>query len=132
MLVRRPTEDVLNWHEDAVAEVFNLTGGNPYFANILCASVFDSAVRGRDGDITAEEVRLAVASEVPSFDSNSFAHLWQDGIAKRADEREPDVLRRCRVLVAIARCLRRRLAINLDNLLENREGLNIVKVEVAP
>lgn len=132
LLVQKPTDGTLNWHEEAVAEIYNVTRGNPYFANIVCASVFESAVRGRDGDVTPEEVKFAISSSVPAFDSNSFAHLWQDGIHKRADEREPEVLRRCRTLVAISRAARRNVPITVENIIAHKTGLLLADVDIVP
>jgi hypothetical protein len=81
------TSGLLNWHDDAISEVFNTTRGNPYFAKIICAGVFRSAVFERDADITATEVRRATESAISGMGANSFAHLWQDGIPKGATRR---------------------------------------------
>jgi hypothetical protein len=130
MLVRAPTGGILNWHEDAVSEVFNITRGNPYFANIVCASVFAAAVAERDADITSAEVSRATEAAVSGLGANSFAHLWQDGIPKATSEREPDVLRRMRVLVAMARCVRRGLPITITNIAENRASPALAGTEI--
>jgi len=120
----------LNWHNDAISEVFNTTCGNPYFAKILCAGVFRRAVVERDADITAIEVRRATEAAISGMGANSFAHLWQDGIPKSASEREPDILRRMRTLVAIALCLRRGLPATAQNIANNRSSLNLSEVEI--
>lgn len=131
LLVRKPTEDSLRWHEDAVVEVFNITNGNPYFTNIVCSSVFRSAVSGRDADITAEEVKRALDAEVSALGANSFAHLWQDGVPKSAHEREPDILRRMRVLVAFARCLRKGSAASVANIVQHRTSGSLSEGEIS-
>ena len=129
--MRGPTHDLLNWHEDAVSEVFNTTHGNPYFAKIICARVFRSAVSERDADITATEVRRASESVISGMGANSFAHLWQDGIPKAVAEREPDILRRMRVLVAIARCLRRGMPTTPSNIANNRSSTSLSGGEIS-
>lgn len=131
-LVRKPTEDSIYWHEDAVSEIFNLTNGNPYFAKIVCSSVFQNAVKGRDADVTLQEVRDSVASNIQTFDVNSFAHLWMDGIHKPPAEREPDVLRRSRTLIALGRAVRRGGNVNLANILAGRDGIILADNEVSP
>src|SRR5262249_21731532 len=40
IMVRNPVATYINWHEDAIAHVFNVTNGNPYFAKVVCANVF--------------------------------------------------------------------------------------------
>jgi hypothetical protein len=105
-LVRQPSEGVLEWHLDAISEVFNYSSGNPYFAKAACKEVMTRAVRERDADITAEEVRAALKARISTFESNQFAHLWQDGIYSPIEEREVVALKRRRTLAAITRCLR--------------------------
>ena len=130
LIVRAPTRGVLNWHDDAVSEVFNITNGNPYFAKIVCAGVFESAVSERDADITAHEVRRATERAISGLGANSFAHLWQDGVPKAAGEKEPDILRRMRVLVALARCIRRGLDTTAAHIAENRSSSSLSEAEV--
>lgn len=132
LLVRKPSAEILEWQEDAIAEVFNVTNGNPFFAKIVCAAVFEDCVRGRDSDVTAQEVRSAIAAQVPTFDTNAFAHLWQDGIHKPVNQREPDILRRCRTLVLVARAARRHLPITIENLLAQKHGLMLPDSEIVP
>ncbi|HEV2560822.1 MAG TPA: ATP-binding protein [Rhizomicrobium sp.] len=129
-LARKPTESVLQWHEDAVAEVFNVTHGNPYFAKIVCGAAYSSAVSQRDSDISANEIKLAIEREVSALGSNSFAHLWQDGIPKAPGEREPDVLRRMRTLVALARCIRRGMPTTGTNIASNRASTRMAESEI--
>jgi AAA+ ATPase superfamily predicted ATPase len=131
LIVREPTKGTLNWHNDAISEIFNTTSGNPYFSKILCASAFRRAVFEKDADITAIEVRRATEAAISGMGANSFAHLWQDGIAKSASEREPDILRRMRTLVAIAFCLRRGMPATAHNIMTNRSSLNLSEVELT-
>lgn len=130
-MVRKPVEGVMNWHEDAVSEVFNSINGNPYFAKIVCSGAFREAVSQRDTDLTSDEVRAAMEREISSLGSNSFAHLWQDGIPKPASEREPDILRRSRVLVAAARCGRQSIPITSANLMQNKSSAQISEIEIT-
>jgi hypothetical protein len=54
LIVKSPTAGKLNWQDDAVSEVFNITNGNPYFAKIVCASVFRQAVTEREAPSAVE------------------------------------------------------------------------------
>ncbi len=119
-LIRRPTEDVLEWHLDAISEVFAFSSGNPYFAKAICKEVMKRAVAERDADVSAEEVRLAVQARVPDFESNQFVHLWQDGIYSPVEERETVALKRRRTLAAIARCIKEDREPSLDNIRAER------------
>jgi hypothetical protein len=131
LLVRKPSEANLTWHDEAIAEIFNVTNGNPYFAKAVCANVFSCAVRERDADVAANEVQRAVSSETASFDTNHFAHLWQDGIFRSGPDREPYILQRCRVLVAIARTLRRGDAVTLEHLVSNKHSSRLSAPDIS-
>lgn len=129
-LISRPTAGILDWHDEAMSEIFNVTNGNPFFAKKLCASVFEVAVSERDADITAQEVKAAILKEVSSFDTNAFSHLWQDGIHKPVLDREPDVQRRCRALVLISRVLRKGTNISSDTVVAERDGVAVSQNEI--
>jgi hypothetical protein len=70
-------------------------------------------------------------AELSVLDANSFAHLWHDGILKPISEREPDVLRRRRVLVCLARCARKHLPLKLENLLDKQHNTSLSNGEIA-
>jgi len=129
-MVRKPTAGIMNWHEDAIAEVYNASNGNPYFAKIVCAAVVESAVAARDTDITADEVSMATEAAISNLGSNSFAHLWQDGVPRPASDREPDILRRSRVLVSAARCQRGGIPLNVENV-QAKKAASLTDQELA-
>ena len=132
LLVQAPTKGLLHWHEEAVSEIYNITNGNPYFAKLLCGSIFDKAVRDRDADITAREVNTALEAAITGLGANYFVHLWQDGISRPEAEREPIVLRRLRVLLGLARCLRNRRDTTVDNIRDHRATDTLLGSEIAP
>ncbi|NGO54305.1 hypothetical protein G6N73_24770 [Mesorhizobium camelthorni] len=130
-LVRQPSEGVLEWHLDAISEVFNYSSGNPYFAKAVCKEVMTRAVSERDADITAEEVRAAINARISTFESNQFAHLWQDGIYSPMEEREVVALKRRRTLAAIARCLRAGEEPTLESIWSQRGATQLTKAELG-
>lgn len=130
-LIRLPSEGVLDWHVDAVSEVFNLSSGNPYFAKIICRDVMARAIRARDADVTAHEVRDVAPLAIERLESNQFAHMWQDGIYSPIDERETVALKRRRTLAALARCLRANERATLGNIHAQRAALQITEGELS-
>lgn len=131
LLVEEPTKNILTWHDEAVSEVYNASSGNPYFAKVVCAQVARNAVAERDVDISGDEVRRALDTEVSILGPNFFAHLWRDGIAKPAAEQEPDVLRRTRLLVAFARCVRKGIPTTAQNIAECRTSAALGEGQVV-
>ncbi|WP_282030017.1 phosphoribosyltransferase-like protein [Paracoccus marcusii] len=131
-LVRAPSEGAIIWHEDAVNEIFAASNGNPYFAKLICAEAFQNAVAIRDTEVTDQEIVKALDREVSDLGANSFAHLWQDGIPKAASEREPDVLRRSRTLVAAAKVLKfRKESLSQDSIAAMRHSGSLTEGEIA-
>jgi hypothetical protein len=122
LLIRKPTDAVINWHDDAINEIYNFTNGNPFFTKLLCARIFAAALRERDADVTATEVQRAIQKEISSLDVPHFLHLWKDGIFKPLADREPDIVRRMKVLVAIGRCSRRGLPITSANIADKHSS----------
>jgi hypothetical protein len=131
LLVRNPTALDLNWHDEAVTAVFNITNGNPYFAKVVCAHVYAKAVQERDSDITAEEVRSAITSGASELGANSFVHLWEDGIYRVDEERDPEILRRSRVLLAASRTLRHENTITIPSLIANKHSHHLSAPEIS-
>ncbi len=131
-LVRHPSEPYLRWTEDGISEVFNISNGNPFFTNIVCSTAARAAVASRDADLTSREVSDAAALRLSSLEANAFVHLWQDGIFKPVNEREPEVLRRSRVLVAMARTLRSKQGLTLQNIASNKGHSLLANSEIEP
>jgi hypothetical protein len=129
-LVRQPTENSITWHDDAVSEVFNFSNGNPYFAKMICGEVFSTAVQSRDADITADDVSKAALRRTPELGTNSFAHLWQDGVNAAGPDKEPEIDRRRRFLVTIARTLHRGQVLNLENIVQTKNPELVGRQEV--
>lgn len=125
-LVRKPVANFLNWSETAVLRVFELTNGHPYYAKLICAQASHKAITERDTEITEPDVRASMKILISALDSNSFAHLWKDGIPE-SDRQKSEVfeLNRRRVLCACARTLRRKQHLTHENISENRSGLQI-------
>lgn len=131
-LVRQPTTGTITWRDEAISEIFNETNGNPFFANLVCSRILRDAIQRRDSDIGAEEVVTALEAEVQALDANSFAHLWHDGIFKAASEREIDIVRRRRVLVALARVSRKHLPLRIQTVLEAKGTAVLSEAEIIP
>lgn len=129
-LVREPSKGFLEWHDDAITEIYDLTNGNPYFSKIICSKVYEHALRERDVDVTREEVLDAVRTTISRLDVNLFAHLWQDGLFVPVDQREPFVLMRKRVLAALARCVRAGQQVTASNMYAQRSAAGISEAEV--
>ena len=129
-LVEQPTEKNLNWHKDAIKELFYLTNGHPYYTKLICANVFLAAVKNRDSEIGVREIDSAVVRLVDKIDTNSFMHHWKDGIQTSDAETETTILNRRRCLVAMGRCLRNETALNTESVYKENSSSKPTLLEV--
>lgn len=105
-LVTKPVADLINWDEAAINELFTVTNGHPYYTNLLCSKIVAISISERDTEVIVADVRHALNAAVSELDTNSFAHMWKDGINAEREEAEVTELKRLRMLVAIARAFR--------------------------
>lgn len=130
-LVTNPVSGLLNWDEAAINELFNLTNGHPYYTNHLCSKIVAISVVERDTEIIASDVRHALNVLVPELDTNSFAHMWKDGINAEREQAEVTELKRLRMLVAIGRALRNDDR-SVSGVMKNLSGVRLQEHEGTP
>lgn len=101
-LVQKPTRNVLEFTEDAVIALHDVTAGNPYFTKLICRYILDESLRRHDCHITRAEIEQAVNNALREIERNTFQHFWEDGIFEAEEKAaERSVLRR-RILIAIS------------------------------
>jgi hypothetical protein len=105
-LVEKPVSNTLRYEAEAIGALFATSGGNPYFAKLVCSEVFKKCVERRDCYVTDVEVGEAVDAVVRSIEPTSFQHFWEDGILEAVPYRESRFNRRKRVLIAVSDALR--------------------------
>lgn len=133
-LVREPIDVPLNifWSDSALNLMFDVTFGHPYYTKLICARVFATAVSERDGEITDSDVKHAVRILSTELDSNSFAHIWKDGINADGEEAHVRELQRTRALVAIAKTLRANEKLTLEAIQKHNTSARLQKHELGP
>lgn len=130
-LVTKPVDGLLNWDEAAIAELFNLTNGHPYYTNLLCSKIVSISIKERDTEIIASDVRHALNILVSELDTNSFAHMWKDGINGEREQTEVTELKRLRMLVAIGRTFRN-IDHSTNSLMNTVDSVRLLGHEAVP
>ncbi|WP_299126279.1 phosphoribosyltransferase [uncultured Alcanivorax sp.] len=131
-LVTEPVKGLINWYEDAIKRLFEITNGHPYYTKLIASHIYTDAIEKRDSDIVAEDVDYSVKSLIPDLDSNSFSHFWKDGI--QADSQEEEELvqhRRCKLLLAISELARVGMDIEKDVLCDKSRDFELSAHEVS-
>ncbi len=101
-LVQRPVGDELEYTDNALFALHDVTAGNPYFTKLVCQHVFGEAAKRRDCHITRTEVKEAVDLAIRGTDVNTFQHFWTDGIFERGPRAAEKSIRRRKILIAVA------------------------------
>jgi hypothetical protein len=104
-LIRQPIGETIEFPEESIEEIYSWTSGNPFYTNILCQEIFQSAVNNKDAYISRTEVLQSVSRKLSSLGANSFQHFWEDGILEIGSTVEEISIRRRRILLAIANSL---------------------------
>ncbi len=131
-LVRKP---VAKWgieiSDQALYELHQQTGGNPYFTKQICRELFKLMVARRDGHITPKEIKEATTFTLNSIASNSFIHFWKDGIFETGDIAEQNSMNRRKILLALAETYRKYSEVKKENIIDQaiKYGLKIDIIE---
>lgn len=100
-LVRTPVRDSIEYTDDAIRALYEQSGGNPYFTNLICGWVYSTACDRKDSFVTREEINEAVTLVSGKSTTLAFSHFWLDGIREALDL-ENESKRRRRILVAVS------------------------------
>lgn len=96
-IITEPVHPHIVYSVDAIERIYNVTAGNPYFANLICSHIFKIAAKNRDGEIDKYITEKAIDTIVNSSQKSHFEHFWSDGITEESNikkERKADIRRR--------------------------------------
>ena len=106
-LIRRPVKNYgLEIADTALSKIYEQTAGNPYFAKMICKSLFKIMVENRDCHVIGKEVKEAINQALNNADINSFLHFWKDGVFEKGSRAGEVLMIRRRLILAFAEVLR--------------------------
>jgi len=100
-LIQHPVTGTLEYSEDALIALHDITAGNPYFTKLVCQQVFREAVAKRDCYIARAEIARAIEAAVRESKLNTFQHFWEDGIFETGERATEKSIRRRKILIAL-------------------------------
>ncbi|KHG41215.1 hypothetical protein OA07_12765 [Aphanizomenon flos-aquae 2012/KM1/D3] len=59
-LIINPAKDILEYEEDAIKEILDLSAGHPYFTQAICFSIFGKAREENKWTVSSEDVKLII------------------------------------------------------------------------
>lgn len=63
-LITKPAQGVLEYEEEAIKAIFNLSAGHPYFTQIICFAIFSRAREKNSFKITSADVEIIVDTAI--------------------------------------------------------------------
>jgi hypothetical protein len=106
-LVTMPTAGCLEFSTKAISALYDVSAGHPYFAKVVCQSIFALMLERKDASVTTAEVAEAVGHALNKTGATAFAHFWSDAIWETDPAFKQQVAQERRVtLLAVARAMR--------------------------
>ena len=117
-LVRRPVKGTIEFNDEAINALYEMTEGHPYYTKAICSEIFTTTCEDRNAYITEDNVHNAVRDTTKSLDLNAVSHFWIDGISKRHAPPQRDIIQtqRRRFLIAFAQIKRRKKTVGIQDL----------------
>ena len=116
-LVRRPVNGAIEFNDEAINVLYELTEGHPFYTKAICSKIFTTACEERNAYISEDNIQKAIQDTIKSLDPNSVSHFWIDGISKRhvAAKRDEIQTHRRKFLIAFAQIKRRNKSVEKQN-----------------
>ena len=100
-LIRQPTQDLIDFDDDLVSEIFELSAGSPYFAKLICGDVLARAIKFRTEQVGPLDLAFSRSDLLARLDQTHFAHFWDDGVLDEPAVRDETSMRRRTILLAL-------------------------------
>jgi hypothetical protein len=124
-LVRRPAEQYLDFTDSAISSIYDESAGNPYFAKLICRSLYSQMLERKDSFVTMRDVALAIEKTLAVLEGTSFQHFWLDGIHETGTRAEEISIIRRRVLLGFAEALREYEAVPRDEVIRRASAYQV-------
>jgi len=128
-MIEGPVIGNIDYSENAINSIFEITCGNPYFTNLICGYIFRIAVERRDCSVTTQEVEDAKFNAINELSANAFQHFWDDGIVEYGDEGAGKLSDRRKIVIAMSNIGENDPPVTLDKLKASKIIHNIPSVE---
>ena len=120
-LIRHPVQDILEFSDESLDEIYKRTEGNPFFTKFICDKLFKQACDKKDSYISIDEAKEAIADSIESLDTINVNHFWIDGIWEdRTEMRDQIQTQRRKFLIAYADIKRSNGRVRRQEILESK------------
>lgn len=79
-LIQKPVAPYINFNNQSISLIYEYSGGNPYFTNMICDWILKEAYERKDSFITELDVQSSIDKNLEFEAKTSFQHFWVDGV----------------------------------------------------
>lgn len=130
-LVREPAQGLLHFTDGAIDEIETWSACNPYFATLICISIWDRARERRDRCVVGRDVQEVVQKLAYNSARTSFEHFWADSPLESELDRQMYSIRSAYLILSLSRTQSSPLEYApRQKVLKNAEGLTTEEADV--
>ena len=117
-LVRQPVKDTIEFDDEAINILYEMTEGHPFYTKLICNAIYTEACNERNSYIIKDNVTNAVEVAIEKLDLNAVSHFWIDGVNKKYDSVKQDQIQthRRKFLIAFAQIKRKETSVTRKDL----------------
>ena len=124
-LVVKPVEHQIDFGDEAINLLYDITAGHPYFTKQICQRVIEIACRDRVSWVGRQNISDAYDQLVEQLDSGPFQHFWKDGLVGSQDQQDQGrYLRQC-LLLAMSDVARRQSQLSRKAVLQHASVVDV-------
>ncbi len=128
-LVRRPVTGRIEFNDEAINTLYEVTEGNPFYTKYICRKIYTQACSDRNPYISEDNVKQAIQVAIEELNPNQVNHFWKDGIfVDDPAQRDQIETQRRKFLIAFAQIKRNNTLVSKQDL-QNSESLRDVAVD---
>lgn len=102
-LIKHPAQNILEFSDESINQIYELTEGNPFFTKFICDKLFKQACDKKDSYVSVDEAIASIQISIESLDTINVNHFWIDGIWEDQPERRDQIqTQRRKFLIAYA------------------------------
>jgi len=105
-LVRSPVVGILEYADEVVQKIYDVSAGNPYFTKKICQTIYRYSIDKRDSYVGLEEFTKSYMETKNNAGVQSFAHFWTDGLLSSGDQLESMQYKRKCLLIGLGKAAR--------------------------
>lgn len=85
-LVRSPVNDIMEYSDEAILSLYDVTEGNPFYTKFIAKNLYNEMAKNHNSYISSDEVKKSIMDTINSMEAINLNHFWSDCI--RVEEQE--------------------------------------------